>query len=73
MDTGAVCMKKKVLFIGENSVTDAIRCKLPAIYLSDAKYAEVSYGVVDWRKNESSGDGDMDAVVFSRPLFDNGI
>jgi glycosyltransferase involved in cell wall biosynthesis len=63
--------KKKLLFIGENSVTDAIRCKLPAVFLSNDEYAEVSYGIVDWRRDNPIPDGDMDAVIFSRPHADS--
>jgi glycosyltransferase involved in cell wall biosynthesis len=61
---------RKLLFVGENSVSDAVRCKLPAIELSKMQYADVSYNVLDWRKDPPPPIGGLDAVIFSRPHHD---
>jgi glycosyltransferase involved in cell wall biosynthesis len=61
---------RKVLFIGENSVSDAIRCKLPAVELSKMQYADVSYNVLPWHEDPPPPIAGLDAVVFSRPHHD---
>lgn len=61
---------KKVIFIGENSVSDAVRCKLPAVELAKMQYADVGYHAIDYRQNPPPPVPDADAVVFSRPHQD---
>lgn len=61
---------RKVIFIGEGSVSDAVRCKLPAKELSKMQYADVAYQALDYRNEPPPPRPDADAVVFSRPHQD---
>jgi len=62
--------KPNILFIGEGSVTDAIRCVLPAIELAKMEYANTRYDFVQYRDSPPDPDPDVDLVVFSRPHQD---
>lgn len=61
---------KNILFVGENSVSDAIRCQLPAMALSNMGYAKVSYAVTHPREQTPAVMPGFDAVIFSRPHHD---
>lgn len=60
----------KVQFIGENSVSDAIRCMLPAVELAKMQFADVSYNVIPWQNEPPPPIAGLDAVIMSRPHHD---
>ncbi len=57
---------KRILFVGEGTVSDDVRCKLPAVELSKRGY-EVAYLQLAYRDNTPSPQADFDCVIFSRP------
>jgi len=59
-----------ILFVGEGTVTDEIRCKLPAAHIAKLGHV-VNYLRLDYRGDQPVPDDPFDAVVFSRPHHDS--
>jgi glycosyltransferase involved in cell wall biosynthesis len=60
----------KVLFIGEGTVTDNVRCKLPAMHLAKLGY-ETAYLELRFKDQSPLPDENFDLVIFSRPHHDS--
>jgi len=60
----------RVLFVGEGTVTDNVRCKLPAMHLAKLGY-ETAYLELRFREESPAPDTSFDAIIFSRPHHDS--
>jgi len=60
----------KVLFVGEGTVSDAVRCELPAHHLNKLG-VDTSFTVIEWRDAPIlPTEENYDLIVFSRPHHD---
>jgi len=62
---------KRILFVGEGTVSDAVRLQLPAVELTRIGDTEVSYLKLNYRNETPKAEPGADAVVFSRPHYDS--
>jgi hypothetical protein len=60
----------KILFVGEGTVSDAVRCQLPGFHLNKLGF-EVDFTALEYREGTLVPLMGYDAIVFSRPHHDS--
>lgn len=60
----------KVLFVGEGTVSDSVRCELPATHLNKID-VEAKFTIIEWRDRPVMPLEGFDAVILSRPHHDS--